>query len=165
MAIGQGFVAVTPLQMACFAASVARGEVSTPPTLVHEENRPTLRTESIGLTAAQRKALLDGMEGCVTHGTAKLMNSIASNRIPGVNILGKTGTAQVPGKKNVAWFICFAPRENPEVAMAVAIVGDTAGEEYSGGRYAAPVANAVLKKYFEKKSSAASPLFPSFKAE
>src|SRR6185369_11163928 len=54
MAIGQGFVLVSPLQMACFAASVARGEVSTTPTLIHQEGRPAQHTESIGLTSAQR---------------------------------------------------------------------------------------------------------------
>jgi penicillin-binding protein 2 len=165
MAIGQGAVAVTPLQMACFVASVARGDAFTTPTLVHQDNRPPQRNGPIGLTPSQRAALLDGMEGCVTHGTAKLMNSIPANRIPGVNILGKTGTAQVPGRKNVAWFICFAPREKPEIAMAVAIMGDTAGEEYGGGRYAAPVANAVMKKYFEKKANPGHPIISRIRSE
>lgn len=165
MAIGQGFVGVTPLQMACFVASVARGEVFTQPTLVHQHNRPPLRTESIGLTLAQRTALFDGMEGCVTHGTGKLINSVPENRIPGIKILGKTGTAQVPGKKNVAWFICFAPRENPEIALAVNIVGDTAGEELSGGRYAAPVASMIMKKYFEKKNQPVRPMTSRFRSE
>ncbi len=93
------------------------------------------------------------MEGCVTHGTAKTINAIAELRIPGINILGKTGTAQIPGKRNVAWFIAFAPRENPQIAMAVALEGDTPGEEYGGGRNAAPIAAAVMKRFFEKRAN------------
>ncbi|PAW67922.1 MAG: peptidoglycan glycosyltransferase [Opitutia bacterium Tous-C1TDCM] len=153
MSIGQGFVWVSPLQMACFTASVARNEIFTQPTLIHDPDRPRQRHESIGLTPDQRKAILDGMEGCVTHGTAKTINAIAELRIPGINILGKTGTAQIPGKRNVAWFIAFAPRENPQIAMAVALEGDTPGEEYGGGRNAAPIAAAVMKRFFEKRAN------------
>jgi penicillin-binding protein 2 len=159
MAIGQGDVLVTPLHMACFTASVARGEVFTQPTLVHQPNRPTQKTESIGLKPEERAALLEGMLGCTTVGTAKSLTNIASRRIPGVQIAGKTGTAQAKavingkfGTINYAWFICFAPIEKPEIAIAVAIEGDTLGENFGGGEYAAPVANTILKKYFEKKA-------------
>ena len=171
-ATGQGFVLVTPLQMACFAASIARGEVLTIPTLVHQEGRPTQHHESIGLTPAQRAVLIEGMVGCTTVGTARNINDIANNRIPGVRIAGKTGTPQKDvfrdgkaGKINYAWFICFAPAENPEIAVAVAIEGDTPGETFGGGFHAAPVASAVLKKYFEKKARANSPLAQPFKTD
>jgi penicillin-binding protein 2 len=152
--IGQGALQVSPLQMACFTASVARGETSTVPTLVHDPLRPRQRTEPIGLTPAQRSALLDGMEGCVTYGTAsRQLTRTPAYRVP-ATVVGKTGTAQITGNKNIAWFICFAPRENPEIALAVAIYGEDAGEEYAGGEHAAPVASAVLRKYFEKKAVA-----------
>jgi penicillin-binding protein 2 len=150
MAIGQGDVLVTPLEMACFTASVARGEVFTRPTLLHRPDAPLQHTEAIGLTATQRAALLAGMEGCVTHGTAAQVLALPDYRIPGLRIAGKTGTAQVPGKKNVAWFICFAPADQPRIAVAVAIEGDTPNEEYTGGRYAAPIASTILQKYFYK---------------
>lgn len=163
MAIGQGFVEVSPLQMACFIASVARNEVFTQPTLIHQENRPTQQTESIGLTSAQRAALLEGMEGCTTYGSAKTLTTAPPLRVPGVRIAGKTGTAQkkvtIDGKTgfiNYAWFICFAPIENPEIAIAVMLEGDTIGENFGGGANAAPVASAVLKKYFEKKNRPAT---------
>ncbi|MBP6508766.1 MAG: peptidoglycan glycosyltransferase [Opitutaceae bacterium] len=154
MAIGQGDVLMTPLGMACFAASVARGEVLTQPTLIHRPDAPAQHSESIGLTPVQRAALLAGMEGTTLppRGTARLLTTLDSLRVPGVRIAGKTGTAQIPGNKNVAWFICFAPLEKPEIAIAVAIEGDTAGEEYGGGIYAVPVASAILRKYFEKKN-------------
>jgi penicillin-binding protein 2 len=171
MAIGQGFVVVSPLQMACFAASVARGEVYTKPTLVHEEGRPAQHTEPIGLTPGQRAAIIDGMVGCTVSGTAHNLTDVPNFRV-GVPVAGKTGTAQKDvfrdGKKgtiNYAWFICFAPASNPEIAMAVMIEGDTPGEEFGGGFHAAPVASAVLKKYFAKKALAKSPLAKPFKAE
>ena len=162
MAMGQGDVLVTPLQMACFAASVARGEITTKPTLIHQPNRSPQHTEPIGLTPEQRAALIGGMEDC-THppsGTGRFITSVESTRIPGVRIAAKTGTAQkmatIDGKTgniNIAWFICFAPVEKPEIAVAVALVGDTPGEEFGGGRNAGPIAALIMKKYFEKKAN------------
>jgi len=157
MSIGQGYVNVSPLQMACFAASVARRETFTQPTLEHHADARTQHTEPIGLTDSQYNAILDGMEGCVTHGTAAGTLKLPQYKIPGVRIAGKTGTAQLPGNLNEAWFICFAPREKPEIAVAVAIQSDTPGDTFGGGRYAAPVAAMILKKYFEKKQSAMPP--------
>jgi penicillin-binding protein 2 len=163
MAIGQGYVLETPLIMACFAASLARDEVWTQPTLVHRPNAPAQRHERTGLTPAQRAALLAGMEGCTTDGTASgiLSNPALANYIPGLRIAGKTGTAQIPGNKNAAWFICFAPLENPQIAIAVMLEGDTAGEEVGGGRYAAPVAQAILKAWAKTQPAAAEPAAPA----
>ena len=168
--IGQGFVLVTPLDMACFAASVARNEVFTKPTILHNPNAPTQHTPSIGLTPIQRQALLDGMEGCTTIGTAKWLTQMKNLKIPGVRVAGKTGTAQKrvtkdgkTGNINYAWFICFAPIENPEIAMAVVVEGENIGENFGGGTYALPVASAVMKKYFEKKAIAANTVKENFK--
>lgn len=163
ISIGQGDVLVTPLEMACFAASVARGQVFTKPTILHDPNAPTQNTPPIGLTPNQRAALLEGMEGCTTHGTAKFLTQFPNLRVPGVRIAGKTGTAQKrvtkdgkTGNINLAWFICFAPIEKPEIAVAVVVEGENIGEEFGGGMNAMPVASAVLKKYFEKRSIAAN---------
>ncbi len=169
MAIGQGFVLATPLQMACFTASVARGEVHTQPTLVHVPNRPPQHTEPIGLTPEQRLAIFEGMEACTLppKGTARFMTTLEMQKVPGIRIAGKTGTAQVSTKAgmiNIAWFICFAPIEKPEIAIAVALEGDTPGEEFGGGRASSPIASAILKKYFEKKNRAVTPAFQPFKA-
>jgi penicillin-binding protein 2 len=160
--IGQGFVLVTPLDMACFAASVARNELFTKPTILHNPRASTQHAPPIGLTPIQRQALLEGMEGCTTHGTAKWLTQMPNLRVPGVRIAGKTGTAQKQITKdgktgfiNYAWFICFAPIENPEIAMAVVVEGENIGENFGGGTYALPVASAVMKKYFEKKAAGA----------
>jgi penicillin-binding protein 2 len=164
MAIGQGDVGVTPLDMACFAASLARGETVTVPTLLHDPNRPAQHSEPIGLTPAQYSAILDGMEGCVTRGTAAKIFAMPAFQIPGVKIAGKTGTAQqevykdgkLAGTVDVAWFIGFAPADHPQIAWAIAIEGDTLGEGFGGAQYAGPVADAILKKYFEKKNRPAA---------
>ena len=101
MAIGQGFTGVTPLQMACFVASLARGETTTRPTLLHDPNRPPQHSAPLGLAPEQYAALIQGMEGCTTHGTAKILTTLAAQRIPGLRIAGKTGTAQVRDRKSV----------------------------------------------------------------
>jgi penicillin-binding protein 2 len=92
-------------------------------------------------------------------------------RVPGIRVAGKTGTAQKKvmkdgklGTINYAWFICFAPVEKPEIAIAVAIEGDTLGESFEGGRNAAPVASAILKKYFANKANP-QPIVSRLKAE
>ena len=113
LSIGQGGILVTPLQMACLAASIGRNEVSTQATLLHDPDRPVQHTASLGLTPEQRAALLAGMEACTNttypEDTASPLSTIPLYQIPGVRIAGKTGTAQIPEKKDVAWFICFAP--------------------------------------------------------
>jgi penicillin-binding protein 2 len=156
MAIGQGDVLVTPLQMAAFAASVARNEVWTQPTILHDPHRPRQRTEPTGLTPAQHGALMRAMEQVTLTGTARILTEgKLLPKIPGLRIGGKTGTAQKQTEKgiiNFAWFIGFAPIENPQIAIAVAIEGDTPGEETGGGLYAAPVAHAAFKTWVEKRS-------------
>lgn len=166
-AIGQGFLGITPLQMADFTASVARGQTVTTPTLIHLANHPPLRTEPIGLSAAGYEALLHGMEEVTTPGgTAGRTLSGTIRNMPKLpfRIAGKTGTAQkrVEGGRNInfAWFICFAPIERPEIAIAIAIEGDTPGEETGGGIYAVPVAYAILSKWWDKKNATPSPLSP-----
>lgn len=174
VSIGQGDVLVSPLQMACFVASVARGEVATRPTLLHHATPIQQRSESIGLTPAQRAAIIDGMAGAITHpkGTGRNL-LLPAYRIPGITIAGKTGTAQLrvtkngkTGNINVAWFICFAPVEQPEIALAVMVVGDTIGEDFYASLNAVPVAGVVLKKHFAKKHApAAKPIPKVFKAD
>ncbi|HUR57688.1 MAG TPA: penicillin-binding transpeptidase domain-containing protein [Opitutaceae bacterium] len=159
-AIGQGYVDVTPLQMACFTASFARNEVWTQPTLLHHPDRPTQHTEPIGLTPEQRDVLLRGMEAVTTTGTGHLLQD--GNPLPklaGLRIGGKTGTAQRHSPKgtiNFAWLIAFAPIDKPQIAMAIAIEGDTPGEETGGGRYAAPVAHAIFKTWLDRKNQPAA---------
>lgn len=164
MSIGQGDVWLTPLEIAAFTASVARGEVYTKPSMRHDPDGRRQHTEPIGLTPKQRAALIEGMVGTTVIGTGKTLNA-PIYKIPGVRIAAKTGTAQQRVRKgdqvgtiNYAWFICFAPADAPEIAVAVVLEGDTIGETFGGGANAGPIAGKILKKYFEAKNVPAQPL-------
>jgi len=143
IAIGQGDTLVTPLQVACMAASFARGETETKPTILHDPKRPAQHTAPIGLSPADYNAVLEGMEMCYQIGTAKLA------RVDGLRGAAKTGTAQ-KGRIELAWTIAFAPVENPQIAIAVVLEGaeDT---KFGGGAYAAPVAKAILQAWKDKQ--------------
>lgn len=148
VSIGQGYVLVTPLQMAAFTASLARGESTTQPTLFRrpaEESHQ--RTAPIALPAPYLEALRTGMEAAVENGTARFA------QIPGMRVAGKTGTAQVRaqgGTLHLAWFIGYAPAEDPQIAIAVMLEGTELADNYAGGTTAAPVAREIMLKYFEK---------------
>ncbi len=148
-AIGQRDVTATPLQMAMVAAGVANGGVVMTPYLVREVLAPDLsRVEGpdpselsravSGEVAGQLTAM---MEAVVARGTG------GSAQIPGVRVAGKTGTAQnALGSDPHAWFIGFAPAEDPKVAVAVILEnGGQAGSEATGGKVAAPVAKAIMQ--------------------
>jgi peptidoglycan glycosyltransferase len=68
-------------------------------------------------------------------------------QIPGIQVAGKTGTAQHgDGEDPHAWFVCFAPAQNPEIAVAVVVLnGGDLGSEATGGALAAPIARAVVE--------------------
>lgn len=150
-AIGQGFLLVTPLHMASFTASLARGETRTRPTIralaPAEAASVEHGGESLGLTSRQRKELLQGMERVVgPDGTGRLV------QIDGLPIAGKTGTAdfRAHGETvNLAWFIGFAPIANPEIAVAVLVEG-TRDDRFHGGSTAGPVARDLFLRFREQ---------------
>ncbi|WOO42135.1 peptidoglycan D,D-transpeptidase FtsI family protein [Rubellicoccus peritrichatus] len=153
VSIGQGYLLVTPLQMASFAASLARGETRTKLTLLHNPDRGVVDHggEKIGLTKEEYGAIVQGMEAAVGwDGTARYA------MIPGHRLAGKTGTAQVKkdGKPlTLAWFVGFAPVEDPQVAVAICVEGMVAGDNYAGGKTAAPIAKAIFEAYFDQLPS------------
>lgn len=163
VSIGQGDVSLTPLQMAAFIASFARGETLTPPSLTHDPNRPHLQTPPLDLSPEAYAALVAGLEAATVTGTARILSS-PFLRIPGLRIAGKTGTAQklaAGGRHlNFAWFIGYAPVDNPQIAIAVMMEGDTPGEETGGGRFAAPIAAAILKAWHTKHTTGPEPAAP-----
>lgn len=151
VAIGQGAVTVTPLQLATAIGGIVSGGVWFKPHLVKaaaalEPRRADLRPESVA-------TVVSGMYGVVNEG-----GTGAAARIPGVEFSGKTGSAQrisndlrksglvaKDDAKDNGWFVGFAPRQNPEIVVAVLFEG---GEH---GALAAPVARDVIKSYFDKK--------------
>ena len=152
VSIGQGDLLVTPLQMACFAASLARGETETHPTLLHHQPGVRQHTAPDSISPENRAAILAGMEAVTNTGTGRILQT-PRFRVPDLRIAGKTGTAQKrtpEGTLNFAWFVGFVPLENPQIAVAVVMEGDVPGEDFGGGRYAAPVAGAIFKAWADK---------------
>jgi penicillin-binding protein A len=145
MGIGQDKLAVTPLQMAQVAAAVANGgtlmrphltsEIVDPDGRVVERIRP--RVQSVVMKPSTAAAVTGMMEAVVGEGTG------TSAQIPGVQVAGKTGTAetQLGQSINNVWFIAFAPARNPTVAVAVTLKGVPG----FGGAFAAPVARQVIE--------------------
>ena len=73
--------------------------------------------------------------------------------IKGVSVAGKTGTAQInkaEGNLELAWFVGFAPVDDPKIAIAAIVEGQELNQSFGGGRYAAPIARYVLEAYFKK---------------
>ena len=145
LSIGQGYLLTTPLHMACVAASIARGETRTVPSVIHSMERTGrhLGAQPIGLNPEQLEALRGGMLRCVEEGTAR------GARIPGLPYAGKTGTAEYfknKEKAHLAWMIGYAPAENPVVAFAVLVEGQTDTNTW-GGKTAGPVAKEMLEAW------------------
>jgi peptidoglycan glycosyltransferase len=148
-AIGQDNVAANPLQMALVAAAIANGGVEMAPRLVTEVRDPSGRVirsfapKEYGRPISPRTAaeLTQMMVSVVRSGTG------TAAQIPGVTVAGKTGTAQHgEGQPPHAWFVSFAPAENPQVVVAVIVLdGGSLGSEATGGRVAAPIAKAVMQ--------------------
>lgn len=146
--IGQFEVAANPLQMALVASAIANGGVEMRPRLVAEIRDPQGRVlreippEVWGrpISAATAAALTRMMVSVVEGGTG------TAARLPGVTVAGKTGTAQHgEGEAPHAWFVSFAPAEDPRVAVAVVVLnGGSLGSEATGGQVAAPIARQVI---------------------
>ncbi|XOF34987.1 MAG: penicillin-binding protein 2 [Candidatus Electrothrix sp. YB6] len=163
VAIGQGFNLVTPLQLALMTATVSNGGVLYQPGMIEmvrdpdghvlEQFQPTVldHFEDQGRNLAiVRESLVEAVNG--RHGTGRRA------RLKNITVAGKTGTAQVVRLKQYkhlkeedipykyrdhAWFTCFAPAEQPEIAVTVLVE-----HGLHGGSAAAPIAKAVLAKYF-----------------
>jgi peptidoglycan glycosyltransferase len=148
-AIGQFDVRVTPMQMAMVAAGVANHGLVMKPYLVKELQGPDLSV----LSHTEPKLLSQAIEAPVASELTSMMIDVVNRgtgtaaKISGVTVAGKTGTAQhATNAAPHAWFIAFAPAENPVVAVAVLIEdGGNLNKEATGGRVAAPIARDVIK--------------------
>ena len=144
MAIGQGEVGTTPLQMANYTAAIAnRGFYYTPHIVKsigsdHIIDKKFTTKHAIDIDTANFNKIVLGMEQAVNSGTA------ASVKLKDIIMCGKTGTAQNPHGKNHAVFIAFAPKDNPKIAIAVYV--ENAG---FGATYAAPIASLMIEKYLK----------------
>lgn len=153
MAIGQGYVQVTPLQVARWIAAIANGGTLYTPHIVRsvgligETPEPAYQVEATptGLRPEVLDVLHSGMCAVTTasYGTAEFV--FRNSPLQSIGVCGKTGTAQTggPDTPSHAWFASYAPRDNPEIAVIVLV--ETAGQ---GSEIAAPIARQVLEAYF-----------------
>jgi penicillin-binding protein 2 len=152
VAIGQGQVSATPLQMARVISAIANGGKLVTPHLVKKIGGKEVASPpptELSLKPSTLEIVRDGLQAVVEGGTGWRA------RLPGVTVCGKTGTAQVVGKARLektpgalaikphGWFVSFAPAEHPRIALAVLV--EHAG---SGGEGAAPVAHDILAAFF-----------------
>jgi len=149
MAIGQGEVETTPLQMANMTAAIAnRGYYYIPHIVKSIGNdkkidQKYLTKQVINIDSANFESIVLGMEQAV-NGEGGVTARIAA--LKDIIVCGKTGTAQNPHGKNHSVFVAFAPRDDPKIAIAVYI--ENAG---FGATYAAPVASLMIEKYLTGK--------------
>jgi penicillin-binding protein 2 len=151
VAIGQGALTVTPLQLVrAYAGFSTGGHVPTPHLL--KSLTPTLKTREVKLDPANVKDVIDGTYAVVNEGGTGLRA-----RIPNIEVCGKTGTAQLASNdflkgnkqhdmKDNAWFVGFAPRSAPEIVVVALF------EHGEHGNFAAPIVRDVIKAYFDKKA-------------
>ncbi|RZK81739.1 MAG: penicillin-binding protein 2 [Pedobacter sp.] len=150
LAIGQGEMDATPLQMANIMAIIANKGYYVKPHLVKAIGKDRViakeyvKKNYVGVDARHFEAVIDGMQDAVN---APWGTAIAS-RIDNIMMCGKTGTVQNPRGKNHSVFIGFAPRENPKIAIAVIV--ENAGY---GSAYAAPIASYITEKYLKDSIS------------
>ena len=161
VAIGQGQVSVTPLQMARVAAAIANGGSLVRPHLVRSAGETRIPAEPprpIVISAETVATVKEGLRAVVAEGTGWRA------RLRTVPVCGKTGTAQVVSRERLrrtpddpsiqphGWFVAFAPADEPQVALAVIV------EHGGGGGVAAEVARAILARFFRgQKPPATAP--------
>ncbi len=138
LAIGQGELSLTPLEVATLTGLIAgRGKMPAPHLL---KDSPRVDTLRLPFDPALYPVIHRAMRRVVTRGTGQAAH------LEEMTVAGKTGTAQNPHGKDHAWFVAFAPYEQPEVALAVLV--EHGGH---GGSAAAPLAAEILKRYARRR--------------
>lgn len=144
LAIGQGELEATPLQLANIECIIANHGFYYKPHLIKAiGEKQIIKTEYteknyVGIDSGYFEPVIDGMQAVVDHGTA------VTSKIPGIIMCGKTGTAQNPHGDDHSVFVAYAPRENPKIAIAVVV--ENSGQ---GAHWAAPIASFIVEKYLK----------------
>ncbi|MCG0238995.1 MAG: penicillin-binding protein 2 [Firmicutes bacterium] len=157
-AIGQTFQ-VTPVQLARYCAAIANGGTLLRPRLVERivaADGTVLKSfgpEPQGELPVSREALAEIVRGMKMVNAPGGTSDFGRWPLPGIPTAGKTGTAEYPGSDNLGVYVCFAPADNPEVAVAVVI------ERAGHGGSVAPVARSILAGYFGVELPPEDPAF------
>ncbi|HUP70475.1 MAG TPA: penicillin-binding protein 2 [Acidimicrobiales bacterium] len=147
-AIGQQDVSSTPLQMALVAAGVANGGVIMKPHVMAEVRDDEGEVVKTWNPEPWKQAMSPENAGVLRDMMIQVVNSGTGRRaaVPGVQVAGKTGTAQTADDNAHAWMVAFAPAEAPRVAIAVIVESQPGlGDSVTGGRVAAPIVQTVLR--------------------
>lgn len=146
LSIGQGEIGVTPLQIANLAATVANRGYYYIPHIVKDSENVTIddKFREKQYTMVDSKYFDIAVEGMymAVNGGGSAGGTAFAAKIPGVDVCGKTGTAQNPHGKDNSVFICFAPKDNPKIAVAAYV--ENAG---FGATWALPVASLMVEQY------------------
>lgn len=147
VSIGQGGLVMTPLHVAMMASAVANNGKMMKPYIVETvttengtvigQTKPSVLYDSIGTACADY--IEDMMIGVVQDGTG------TGAQISGITVAGKTGTAENETDKDHAWFVGYAPVENPTICVAVVLENAAT----SGGKSAVPIAKNIIRKFLK----------------
>ncbi|MGB9770879.1 MAG: penicillin-binding protein 2 [Candidatus Kapaibacteriota bacterium] len=152
--IGQGEISVTPVQMALYVSAIANGGTIYTPHVVRAIKNTLLNQTTLLNVVSKRIQIQPKNLHIVRKGMFDAVNTPGGTafgiKIPGLDVCGKTGTAQAPqpGQRDHSWFICFAPKDNPKIALAVIV--ENAG---FGAAVAAPIARELLLEFFDIKET------------
>ena len=158
MAIGQGDVLATPLQMALVAGAIGNGGTVYSPRVLYRAEKADAShkvlyqmkpevTHKLPLSKTQLFEIAQGMRQVVvgTRGTSHAAN------LAGIAVAGKSGSAEKRGGQahgaTHAWFVCYAPVQNPTIAICVFLESD--GQNLHGGQHAAPIARQMMAAHFK----------------
>jgi len=151
VAIGQGALTVTPIQLAYSIGGLVMGGAWHKPRLFRDQGAQPEEPRRAQVDPEHLKMVMNGMYSAVNEG-----GTAARSALPGIEFCGKTGTAQLISKegakkmdvvmKDNGWFVGFAPREAPELVAAAVV------EEGEHGTVAAQIVRDVIKSYFDKRA-------------
>jgi peptidoglycan glycosyltransferase len=146
-AIGQADVQATPLQMALVAAAIGNKGVAMKPHVMAEIRDNEGDVVRRYVPSSWRKPITPEVADALTQMMIGVVNGGTATRIavPGIQVAAKTGTAQTVGKNAHAWIVGFAPADAPKIAVAVIVESQPGVSEATGGRVAAPIAQAVIR--------------------
>lgn len=148
LAIGQGELLTTPIQMANMTAAIANRGHWYIPHVAREIENDTIPSKFkephyVGVDSANFIPVVDGMEQAIWGGAG---STARIAQIPGITICGKTGTAENPHGDDHSIFIAFAPKDNPQIAVATYVENGSFGSTYG-----APISSLIIEKYLNKE--------------